>query len=175
MSSVPFNLDAGATSLAAAQANQLASSTVMVAQLSGSLQSIYLTAFNNWKISVDAGQIPNTNPPTPPVRYVISPPDAEGFQWPIVDPAGTPVCAMPPIPQDRTQTQQQIQAALKPNTIDVGKPIVGGGGKWFTVGPADTFACGSTTPPNTVAEDGTTGTFEKYGAPVGAGWYLQIS
>jgi len=157
--------------LAAAQANQLASSTVMVAQLNGQMTSIYLTAFNNWKISVDAGRIP----PTPPVEYVVASPAKNGFQWPIPDPAGTPVCAMPSIPADHSQSQAQLQAALKPNTIDVGKQIVRGGGKWFTVGPADTFASGSATPPNTVAEDGTVGTFEKFCAPVGAGRYLQIS
>jgi len=59
-----------------------------------------------------------------------------------------------------------------PNTIDVGKCI---GGKWFSVGPKDTFQAGNATPPNTVSEDGVTGSFEKYGAPVGAGWYLQVA
>jgi len=158
-----------------ARANQLVALTQMAAQMNAGLSALFTGAFNSWSISVNAGQTSNANPPKPPAQYVVSSPDAAGFQWPIIDPAGTPVCAMPPIPQDRTQTVAQFQATLKPNTIDVGKPIVGGGGKWFSVGPADTFACGSTTPPNTVAEDGTVGTFEKYGAPVGAGWYLKTA
>jgi len=168
MSSVPNALNADATSLAAAQANQLASSTAMVNQLNDNLKVIYLTSFNNWCISVNAGRIPNTNPPQPPVQYVVSPPDAEGFQWPIIDPAKTPVCPVPPVPPDQTNT-----AVKPPNVIDVGHAIPGVP-KWFSVGPQDTFACGSTTPPVT-SEDGTTGVFEKYGAPVGAGWYLLVS
>src|SRR5215471_1135065 len=98
MSSIPSPLSSDATSLVAAQANQLASSTIMVQQLNDNLKTIYLTAFNNWKISVDAGRIPNTNPPKPPKAYVVSTPDANGFQWPV--PGNDPVCDMPPIPVD---------------------------------------------------------------------------
>ena len=168
MSSVPNALNADATSLAAAQANQLASSTAMVNQLNSNLQSIYMTAFNNWCISVNAGRIPNTNPPQPPVQYVVSAPDKEGFQWPVVDPAGGLVCAVPPVPADQTNSTPKPA-----NVIDVGHAIPGAP-KWFSVGPQDTFPCGSTTPPVT-SEDGTTGVFEKYGAPVGPGWYLLVS
>jgi hypothetical protein len=165
MSTTPVVLDADATSLGAAQANQLASSTIMVSQLNSNLKFIYLTAFNNWKISVDAGRIPNTDPPQPPCGYEVSAPDANGFQWPVV--GKTPVCDVPPIPVDHFTV-----VPLVPNTIDVGKNI---GGKWFSVGAKDTFQAGNTTPPNTVSEDGVTGSFEKYGAPVGAGWYLQVA
>jgi hypothetical protein len=164
MSSNPVVLDADATSLAAAQANQLASTTIMVAHLNDNLKTIYLTAFNNWKISVDAGRLPNTNPPQPPAGYVISAPDQNGFQWPEV--GSTPVCDVPPIPDDHFTPVEKV-----PNTIDIGKNI---GGKWFSVGPHDTFPCGSTTPP--IPDDsGVLHTYEKYGAPVGAGWYLQLS
>ena len=166
MTSVPIALDSDATSLAAAQANQLVSSTAMVANLNANLQTFYLSAFNGWCTSVNAGRIPNTNPPSPPVQYVVSKPDAEGFQWPVIDPDGAPVCAMPPIPVDMTGSKPKV-----PNTIEVGKNI---SGKWFQVGPDDTFAPGMTTPPVTSA-DGVRGTFEKYAAPVGAGWYLQLS
>src|ERR1051326_1125005 len=108
MSSISIALDADATSLVAAQANQLASSTIMVGQLNDNLKSIYLTAFNNWKISVDAGRIANTNPPQPPVGYEISKPDAHGFQWPMM--GKTLVCDMPPIPEDH-----YTKPALVPN------------------------------------------------------------
>lgn len=166
MSSVPTALSADATSLAAAQANQLADSTAMVAQLNTNLTSIYMTAFNNWTISVNAGRIPNTNPPQPPVQYVVSAPDKEGFEWPVLDPAGTPVCAMPPVPADETNSAPKV-----PNTIDVGPSI---GGKWFSVGAGDTFPSGMTTPP-IPDSSGALHTYEKYAAPVGAGWYLEVS
>ena len=164
MSSIPFTLDADATSLVAAQANQLASSTIMVGQLNGNLKSIYLTAFNNWKISVDAGRISNANPPKPPKGYVVCAPDANGFQWPVLGP--DPVCDMPALPEDHFTPVQKI-----PNTIDIGRNI---GGKWFAVGAKDTFAPGATTPPIPDA-GGVLHTYEKYAAPVGAGWYLQLS
>lgn len=165
MSTAPVTpLSADATSLGAAQANQLASSQIMVQQLNGNLKTIYLTAFNNWKISVDAGRIPNTNPPQPPMGYVVSGPDAHGFQWPVV--GTTPVCDMPPIPADETNSAPKV-----PNTINVGPSI---GGKWFSVGPGDTFAAGMTTPPIPDAS-GALHTYEKYAAPVGAGWYLQLT
>jgi hypothetical protein len=164
MSTTPITLDADATSLAAAQANQLASSTVMVAQLNNNLKSIYLTAFNNWTISVDAGRIPNTNPPNPPTAYVVSKPDANGFQWPV--PGTDPVCDMPPIPEDHFTVVPKV-----PNTIHVGHTI---GGEWFSVGDGDTFPSGMKTPP-IPDSTGVLHTYEKYGAPVGPGWYLQLS
>jgi|SRR5579859_2417286 len=163
MSDLPLPIDA--TSLPAAQANQLESSKVMVGLLNNNLKSIYLTAFNNWKISVDAGRIPNTNPPQPPKGYVVSAPDPSGFQWPVI---GTePVCDMPPLPEDRF-----TPPVLVPNTFHVGHNI---GGKWFSVGPNDTVAPGFNTPPGTTSDDGVSGTFQKFAAPVGAGWYLQIA
>lgn len=172
MSSAPVTLSADATSLVAAQANQLASSTAMAAQLNDNLKIIYLGAFNDWAANVNAGRIPNTNPPQPPLAYVVAAPDAHGFQWPVV--GTSPVCAMPPVPADHSLSQAQIQASLPPNTIDIGPAIVGGGGKWFGVGPNDTFPQGMVTPPIPDAS-GTLHTYEKYGAPVGAGWYLQLS
>ena len=164
MTPVPTDLDAGATTLAAAQENQLASTIVMVSHSNENLKSIYLTAFNNWKISVDAGRIPNTNPPHPPKGYVVSAPDANGFQWPVL--GIEPVCEMPPVPED------MLTPVVKaPNTIDIGKNI---SGKWFSVGPLDTFGAGQTTPPIQAA-DGQFHTYEKYAAPVGPGWYLELS
>lgn len=157
-------LDGSATTLEAAQANQLQSSTIMVALINGNLKSNYLTAFNNWKISVDAGRIPNTNPPKPPKAYVVSAPDSNGFQW--MEPGTEPVCDMPPLPDDVF-----TPVVKTPNTIDIGRNI---GGKWFSVGSHDTFPPGSTTPPIPDA-NGVPHMYEKYAAPVGAGWYLQVS
>jgi hypothetical protein len=166
--SFPFS---SGTGLSDAQQNQLASSTQQVAVMNTNLKSIYLTAFSNWCISVNAGRISNADPPQPPVQYVISPPDGNGFQWPMVDPAGTPVCAMPPVPAD--QIKQPVPV---PNTFVVGHWL-GQGGNWFSVGPGDTVPSGFTTPPGTASMDSppVIGTFQKYGAPVGAGWYLKTA
>jgi len=54
-----------------------------------------------------------------------------------------------------------------PNTIDIGKNICG---KWYSVGPLDSFPAGMETPPQA---DGHT--YEKFNAVVGAGWYLQVA
>lgn len=100
--SVPF--DAWATSLAAAQANVLASSRVQAALLNENLKAIYLGKFNDWKISVDAGKIDNTNPPQPPLSYILKT-STEGFAFPEL--GEEPVCAMPAIPEDRSKPQVQ--------------------------------------------------------------------
>ena len=165
MSTDPNTLSVDATSLVAAQANQLASSKIMVAQLNENLKVIYLGAFNNWKGNVEAGRIPNTDPPKPPKAYVVSKPDAYGFQWPVL---GTdPVCDMPPIPEDRLTPRPKAPD----NNIDVGHHI---SGAWFSVGPDDTFPSGMTTPPIPDAT-GALHTYQKFGAPVGPGWYLRVS
>lgn len=152
------------TSLSDAQNNQLQSSRILVDNLNNNLKSIYLTAFNNWKINVDSGRIPNTNPPQPPAGYTVSAPDAHGFQWPVI--STDPVCEMPPLPEDHFTPIAKV-----PNTIDIGRNI---GGSWYTVGPHDTFPAGQITPPIPDA-NGIPHTYEKYGAPVGAGWYLQLT
>jgi len=160
MSTTPVVLTADATSLETAQANVLAASTQQAANLNQSLTSIYLGAFDNWKTSVDAGRINNSNPPQPPVGYVVIT-GADGFAQIVL--GKDPVCAMPPIPED----QLTPKPPSPPNTIDIGANIFG---KWYSVGSRDTFAVGMTTPP---MPDGHT--YEKYGAPVGPGWYLQVS
>lgn len=160
----PSQLDGSCCTLEAAQANQLQSSKVMVDRLNANLKTIYLGAFNNWKISVDAGRVSNANPPQPPKAYVVSAPDAAGFQWPVI--GKDPVCDMPPLPDDHFTPAVKV-----PNTVDVGKSI---GGKWYAVGPKDTLAPGAMTPP--IPDSfGTPHVYEKYAAPVGAGWYLQVN
>ena len=177
ITTTPIDLSPDATSLAAAQANQLASSQQMAAQQNANLKAIYLTAFSNWCLNVNAGRIPNTNPPQPPTQYVVGSPDHDGFQWPVVDPAGAAVCAMPPIPPD-----QSTPVTLTPNTVDVGHWITG---NWYSPGPQNTFSASNNngvTPPTMVepgdtgpAADGKPHTFQFYTAPVGQGWYLMLS
>jgi hypothetical protein len=104
MSPYPVAFDPWATSLAAAQANVLASSRAQVAMLNENIRTIYLSKFNDWKISVDAGKIDNSNPPQPPKAYTLRT-SVEGFAFPEL--GDDPVCAMPPVPQDRSRPQPQ--------------------------------------------------------------------
>lgn len=147
------------TSLAAAQANVLASSTAQREHLNSELKNRYYRDFANWKISVDAGRIPNTHPPAVPFGYDLVK-DDEGFTFPEL--GKTPVCDPLPVPEDMFTPKPRV-----PNTIEIGHLIFG---KWYSVGPSDTFPAGMTTPPQ---PDGHT--YEKFGAPVGPGWYLQVT
>ena len=112
MESTSLNLDAWQTTLAAAQANTLASSTTMAAHLNEELKKRYLSLFNDWTISVLAGRIDNSNPPKPPAGYdVATGPD--GFAWPAL--GSTPVAEMPPIPEDHSKPQ--VKAQPEPGTV----------------------------------------------------------
>lgn len=98
-------LNAWQTTLQAAQANTLASSSVMVAHLNSELRTLYLGRFNDWVINVTAGRVDNSNPPKPPAGYeVVTGPD--GFAWPAA--GSTPVCDMPKIPDDRSKSQPPL-------------------------------------------------------------------
>lgn len=134
------------------------------ALLNASLKAIYLVQFDNWALNVRNGSFPNTNPPQPPMAYVPTLDPTTGFTFPGL---GTiAVCAMPPIPSG-----PPVAAILVPDTISVGSHISSDAtGKWFTVGPTDTFGAGLTTPPVTSA-DGILGTFERFVSPWG-GWYF---
>jgi hypothetical protein len=107
MSSIPYQLDVSATTLAAAQANVRASSLAQAALLNENLKTIYLSAFHDWTISVLAGRIDNCNPPKPPKAYTIKVND-EGFAFP--ERGGDPVCDMPPVPDDYSKPKPQVIA-----------------------------------------------------------------
>jgi hypothetical protein len=165
MSTSPISLSADQTTLAAAQANILADSTAMVAKLNADLKSRYLSAFADYVTNMESGEVVPADrqvPPQPPDGWELAPPDANGFVFYQI--GTTPVCDMPPLPFYAAGNAAPVKVA---NTIDVGKLITG---KWYTVGADDTFPVGMTTPPQA---DGHT--YEKYGAPVGPGWYLQVS
>ena len=168
MSTNPINLDAGATSLEAAQANVKASTIAQCALLNENLKSIYLTAFNNWKISVDAGRLPNTDPPKPPTAYV---PTDNGQGWFFPEKGTDPICAMPPIPEDHLTPKP----APPPMNIDIGKSADNGVGHWFTVGDNDSYPVGKQTPPMQGPPDGSVHVYLRVGTAVGKGWYERIS
>jgi len=93
------------TSLEAAKANVLASSTAMAAHLNDELRKRYLLAFDGWKTSVLAGKIDNANPPAPPTGYDVVKADS-GFSYPAL--GSTPVCGMPEIPPDISKPVVQV-------------------------------------------------------------------
>jgi hypothetical protein len=104
-------------------------------------------------------------PPKPPMAWELAPPNADGFVFYQV--GTTPVCDPGPAV---TCNYDNPQPNTQPNVIMLGGPIPGGGGKWYQALKGDTFPSGMTTPPQ---PDGHT--YEKFGAPVGPGWYLQVS
>jgi len=131
----------------------------MVAHLNEELKNRYYRDFNNWKISVEAGRISNEHPPAVPFGYELVK-DDEGFTFPELT-GKVRVCEPLPVPPDMSKPVVKV-----PNTIEVGHQVFG---KWFSVGPHDSLPNGMTTPPQ---PDGHV--YEKFGAPVGPGWYLQV-
>lgn len=90
------------TTLEAALANVLASTKVLVSNFNRDKKLLYLQGFENWTVSVLAGRIDNTNPPRPPMGYVVAT-GASGFAYPEI--GNSPVCEMPEIPPDYSRPQ----------------------------------------------------------------------
>lgn len=167
--------DFKASTLQAAQANVLAAAVAQVAALNDGLKANFQQAFGSWLTNWNAGRVTDsTTAPKPPnafvVAYAADPTTGPGsvgpygetqIFWAYPGVGKVPVCDMPAIPA--IPSNQSI-----PNHIHVGHAL---GGGWFSAGQDDTLPSGQATPPVTT-DDGVTGTFVKYGAPVGAGWYL---
>lgn len=153
------------TSLEVAQENILASSTGMVKLLNSDLITRYMSAYNDYVANMQSGgvvPVERRTPPVPPNGWQLAAPTADGFVF--YEIGTTPVCAAGPAVGYIGGNVAPVKAA---NIIDVGKNITG---KWFSVGPLDTFTSGMETPPQA---DGHV--YEKYSAVVGAGWYLQVA
>ena len=142
----------------------------LVANSNANALTVYMNAFNGWAQSVVAGKIDNTNPPQPPMAWVIVTDPTTGLANAVV--GTTPVCPLPPIPPSHVQTQP----TPPPNNIDIGPniPVSGLPSAYFQVGPTDTWPIGKDTPPNARSSDGATGTFLRLGSAVGAGWYEKV-
>jgi hypothetical protein len=157
-----------ATSLEAAFANQLAASTDQVARLNQDLKLRYDGLWNNFVINVESGQRDNSNPPQPPMAWELfpaPPKDGSAPNYFVFYQVGqTPICAMPAVPNNHMPVDP---STLPKNVIVIGTNFYG---KWYSVGPNDTFPVGMSTPPQA---DGHV--YEKFGAPVGPGWYLQVA
>lgn len=166
-------MDLNDTSLATAQANILANSQAMVQRLNADLVTRYQGAYADYLLNMHSGGVvppERRNPPAIPNAWELAPADANGFVFyqigtrPVVDPAAYPATYY---------AGGNPQPNTAPNVIMVGAR--NGDTKWFTALKGDTFPSGMTTPPGTVSVDGVSGTFQKFGAPVGPGWYLLIS
>jgi hypothetical protein len=154
------------TSLSAAQANILASSTAQVKRLNDDLKTRYLSAFADYVANMESGGfVPEERrvPPKPPKAWELAPANADGFVFYQI--GTTPICDQPPTPSYNAGNPQPNTV---PNMIMIGGQ--NGNTKWYTALKGDTFPSGMTTPPQ---PDGHT--YEKFGAPVGPGWYLQVS
>jgi hypothetical protein len=108
MSAIP---DFSWTTIEAAQANTLAAIQLQVTNLNQALKTNYTTTFNNWATSVLAGRSDNSNPPQPPMAFVVgyfndptTGPGSVGpytqapVQWAYPAVGAKPVCDMPPVP-----------------------------------------------------------------------------
>jgi hypothetical protein len=153
------------TSLESAQANILNSSTAMVKLLNTDLITRYMSAYNDYVANMQSGSLvppERRNPPVPPNGWELAPPTADGFVFYQI--GTTPVCPAGAAVVYNGGITAPVKVA---NTIDIGKNITG---KWFSVGPLDTFPSGLVTPPQADGHE-----YEKFSAVVGAGWYLQVS
>ena len=164
MSTNDTSLDASATSLESARANILASSTEQVQRLNDDLRVRFDSAMTDFNLNMASGQSGvNSTPPKAPFAYELAPPNEDGFVFYQISKTTRIVGTVTPA----TFNAGAPQPPKPKNVIDIGTNFFG---KWWSVGPMDTFPCGMTTPPQA---DGHI--YEKYCAPVGPGWYLQLN
>jgi hypothetical protein len=122
------------TTLEAAIANTLASSTVMVEHLNSELKKRYDLAFESWRTQVLAGKIDNLNPPQPLVGYQLVK-MGSGFSYPEL--GVDPVCApRTDIPADYSKPQvlvlpepDHVRNVPKNDTMPVGYVAIDGEGR----------------------------------------------
>jgi hypothetical protein len=101
------------TTIEAARANTLASSTAMVARLNEQIEQRYHSSFESWRVMVLAGKIDNTNPPAPPVGFELATSE-NGFAYPEL--GKSPVCAArTDIPED--VSKPLVQALPEPDHV----------------------------------------------------------
>lgn len=165
MSTSPTTLSADLTTLEAAQANILNSSTEMVKRLNADLKKRYDSAYADYVANMQSGGfVPEERrtPPKPPNAWELAPPTADGFVFYQI--GTTPICDTPPVPSYNGGIPQPNTT---PNMIMIGAQ--NGNTKWYTALKGDTFPSGMTTPPQADGHE-----YEKFGAPVGPGWYLQV-
>jgi hypothetical protein len=157
--------DISQTTQTFAQQSILASSTARVAHLNASLQIIYDGAVRDYNLNMGSG-VSKIAPQVPvaPFKWELAPPDKDGYVW--YQQSTERITSTIPL---ATVNLGGLTVPVRDSShIDVGKQI--GNTKWYSVGPLDGTPSGFITPPQA---DGHT--YQKFGAPVGAGWYLQVS
>lgn len=132
------------------------------------LQAQYDGDVRNYNASAASGIYTSLTVPVAPKSWVLIPGDPSTFTAPNVAKTGPPIVstvALAPVNQGALKPVQAV-----PGMIHV---TVALGNSWWGVGQDDGFPAGMTTPPVT-SDDGVTGRFQKFGAPVGKGWYLKV-
>ena len=156
-----------ATSLSFAQATILASSTETVRRLNEHLKTSYYQKFQDYVTNMTSGgYVPPEQRvvPMPPMAWELAPADENGFVFYQV---GKTQVVPTPFPPPYNGGNPQPNKA--PGVIVMGPPQVNNP-MWHTALSGDTWPSGMETG---VQSDGHN--YIKFGAPVGAGWYLQIS
>jgi hypothetical protein len=153
-------MDLTATTTEGAQANVAETCKFQADFRNADLKTIYLGAFNNWAMSVEAGRSDTSNPPRPPKGYTVKT-DADG--WAYVTLGDQPVCDMPALPADHSAPIVPIAGA-----VDIGAETTTPG--WFVVGPHDGTKPG-------VVVTLPVGKFLRVGSIFGGttGWYERLS
>jgi len=129
--------------------------------------ALYTQAMANYNGFIDAvGTLPPGPVPVPAMAQALSAPDANGLQWETT--GTTPVCPAIPVHQP---IQNNTNTPPIKNHIHVGHATASPG--WFSVGLDDGVVPGMTVP--ATSDDGVSGMFEKFSAPVGQGWYLKVA
>ena len=153
-----------ATNLHVAQQNVLSGVQQQIANLNQAALQDYSVVWQNFVQQVEAGQNPGTNPPQPPLTYVVgyfTDPTNSTILWAYPTLGTTPLTSQPPVPQ-----APQNAVKLPPYT---GEPIVGS---------KINVPVGDTTPIGTTITDSGGGVWEKFASntPFGtAQWYERIS
>lgn len=164
--------DISQTTLTWEQAAYAATAALTAQQRNADLQYKYDQAIRDFDANMESGQKhdPPLVPPVAPRSYVISPPDDHGLVFAVQ--AGPPLTPTPPLKIDTVDLGTLAPQAKVPGVIHVTRVI---SGSWYGVGADDGNPSGFMTPPGTKSDDGSTGVFEKFGAPVGNGWYLKVA
>jgi hypothetical protein len=148
-----------------ALANYVAAANSLTTQLNSNLQSIYDTAFSNWAAQVQAGKIPDADPPQPPDGYEAA---TASDGWTYVILGTTPICSVPP-------PGYQMPSVPQPTTtmvIGIGSEIANT--NYWAATPANAnVPNGYTTPTPTTTADGVTGFFT-FVATIGGGWWEKV-
>lgn len=164
---VPSNLPtSGTPGMTSDRINSIATAQSIVANLNQNLIYNYNLVYQAWATMMGDGATLTPDrqvPPVPPMAWELTPPDVNGLVF--YQQGNTPVC-----PQGAAvpYAAGNAQPNTLPNVIMIGGQ--NGNTKWYSALKGDTFPNGMVTPPQ---PDGHA--YEKFGAPVGPGWYLQVS